>query len=193
MTRHRLSASSRLSNCYLLHWERHLYVKYVTLVVTDNNKIPYPLLPNPTMFSINGLTMSSTPTVHPTPSSGIAMSHHFQRMSPFRVASHIQLNVYPEWPDLQVHRGCVRQSADDYGNEELHDHSADSDLQIRFEPHLYDQHSCTRVRRLRRDDDSKGNCHGRSAYPPLSLTFTLEHQNPEMLTFPVQERHVHVC
>ena len=27
----------------------------VTLVVTDNNKIPYPLLPNPTMFSINGL------------------------------------------------------------------------------------------------------------------------------------------
>jgi hypothetical protein len=26
----------------------------VKLVVTDNNKVPYPLLPNPTMFSING-------------------------------------------------------------------------------------------------------------------------------------------
>ena len=108
------------------------------LVVTDNNKRPFPLVPNPTMFSINGFNYVIDTNRDPARDRRqrqrlAAGDRRHRRERPPGSA----LDVHAERPDLRVYRGRVAQPAHDHRHEELHDRAAGADVQARLEPGLH--------------------------------------------------------
>ena len=113
-----------------------------TLMVTDNNLRPYPLLPNPTMFSINGFNyVIDTKPRSPTRSSATTMCRPSRRTLRCRAASPCPT------PPSRLHGQVYKYTEDAAhnllaitGTKSYPISSARPDVQTRFEPHLYPDH-----------------------------------------------------
>ena len=112
-----------------------------SMIVTDNNKRPYPLIPNPTMFSINGFNYVID--TNRVPHAIIGNNNVSPLSTDVTVQNGVpraQLHLHPQRPDLRLRRGRAAQLARDHRHEALPDRAAGNDLQARLEPDLHAEH-----------------------------------------------------
>ena len=136
----------------------------VNLVVTDNNKRPFPLIPNPTMFSINGFNyvidtnrvphaIVGNSNVSPLSTDVTVQSGQPVPNSTFTLNGQIYTYIEDSLHNLLTVTGT----------KSVRGRSARPDLQARLEPRLHNQHSAARSRQLRWLCRAHRDCHGRNA------------------------------
>ena len=131
--------------------------------MTDNNERPYPLIPNPTMFSINGfnyvIDTNRVPHAIVGNNNVSPLSTDVTVQNGLPVA---ELDLHAQRPGLRLRRGCAAQPAGDHGHEALPDRPAGADVQARFEPDLHAQHDGAGGRQLRGNGRADRHDHRRT-------------------------------